>query len=257
MSWPPCSGNEGQRPIKVVDAVRQVKRGGYGLGTGCAGPPHPRPPLMSWRDRRIGRPGSGVRPPLPSHGPVGGSPSALWVPARRPTPVTPPPIVVVAAHSLGGGGGRAPRPHRIARERGREVGPAALWRRHLPPSPLYPLYPLPLLCPHRRPRKCNRREARVQTLQRRTETRQRRPPTMTPSRPCHCRRSGRGRGGWGSDAPCRPHVTRTGPRRASHAGGTGGCGIAAPGTTRGTLDWCQRREVRGSAHCLGWAACAR
>ena len=32
----------GQRPIKVLDAVRPVKRGGYGSGTGCA-PPPPRP----------------------------------------------------------------------------------------------------------------------------------------------------------------------------------------------------------------------
>ena len=30
-------------------------------------------------------------PPLPSHGPVAGSPSALWAPARRPSPVGPRP----------------------------------------------------------------------------------------------------------------------------------------------------------------------
>ena len=82
------------------------------------------------------------------------------------------------------------------------------------------------------------------------------PAAVTPSCPCHRRRSGRGRGGWGSGAPCRPCVMRTGPPRASHAGVTGGCGIAAPGTTKGTLDWCQRREVRTSARCSGWEACA-
>ena len=74
---------------------------------------------------------------------------------------------------------------------------------------------------------------------------------------CTCRRrhSGPERQGWGSDAPCKPCATRTGPPHASHAGGTGGCGIAAPqGTTRGTPDWCLQREVRASARCLGWGA---
>ena len=43
----------------------------------------------------------------------------------------------------------------------------------------------------------------------------------------------RGRGGWGSDAPCRPCATRTGPPRASHAGGTGGAALLLP-APRGT-----------------------
>ena len=95
---------------------------------------------------------------------------------------------------------------------------------------------------------------RARMHRRRTEPRHRRPAAVIPSRPCHRRRSGRERGGWGSDAPCRPCATHTGPPRASHVGGTRGCGIAAPGTTRGTLGWCQRREERGSARCLGWGA---
>ena len=65
--------------------------------------------------------------------------------------------------------------------------------------------------------------------------------TPPPPRSCHCRRSERGRGGWGNDAPCSPCAMRTGPPRASRAGGRGGCGTAAPGTTRSTLSWCQRR----------------
>ena len=47
-------------------------------------------------------------------------------------------------------------------------------------------------------------------------------------------RSGRGAKGWGSrGAPCRPCAMSTGPQRASHAKGTGGCGIAAAATTKG------------------------
>ena len=40
--------------MKVLDAVRRVKRGGYGLGTSYAAPPPPAPgpPLVSWRDGR-------------------------------------------------------------------------------------------------------------------------------------------------------------------------------------------------------------
>ena len=33
-----CVSCGGQRPIKVLDPVRRVKRGGYGLGAGDAGP---------------------------------------------------------------------------------------------------------------------------------------------------------------------------------------------------------------------------
>ena len=48
---------------------------------------------------------------------------------------------------------------------------------------------------------------------------------------CRCRRrgSGRGRGGWGSSAPCSPCATRTGPPRASRAGGTRGYGTVLKG----------------------------
>ena len=52
----------GQGPIKVLDAVRWVKRGGYGPRTGCAAP---HPPLVSRRDGRTGRPGSSVCPLCP------------------------------------------------------------------------------------------------------------------------------------------------------------------------------------------------
>ena len=77
-----------------------------------------------------------------------------------------------------------------------------------------------------------------------------------PPRPRHYRHSGRGRGRWGNGAPCSPCAMRIGPPHASRAGGTGGCGIAALGTTRGTLGRCQRRVVRDSAHSSGWEACA-
>ena len=61
------------------------------------------------------------------------------------------------------------------------------------------------------------------------------------------------------NSACSPCATCTGPRVPRRAGGIvgGGCGIAAPGTTRDTLDWCQWRAVRGSARYSGWEACAR
>ena len=77
-----------QRPIKVLDAVRRVKRGGYGSGAAPPPPPPPAPPLGSRRDGRTEAPGSGVFPHPPSHGPDSGSQSALWTPSRRLTSAT-------------------------------------------------------------------------------------------------------------------------------------------------------------------------
>ena len=80
--------------------------------------------------------------------------------------------------------------------------------------------PLPSpLSPFRRPRRCSRRTTRVRAHWRRTVQRHRRPAALTHSRTCRRPRSGPERGGWGSDAPCRSCVTRTGPPRASHGGG--------------------------------------
>ena len=36
------------KAFKVLDAVRRVKRGGYGSGTGCDPPPRPPPPAHPW-----------------------------------------------------------------------------------------------------------------------------------------------------------------------------------------------------------------
>ena len=48
---------QGQGPIKVLDAVRRVRRGGYGSGAGVTvPPPPPAHPLVSRRDGRTGRP---------------------------------------------------------------------------------------------------------------------------------------------------------------------------------------------------------
>ena len=63
-------------------------------------------------------------------------------------------------------------------------------------------------------------------------------------------RSGQGEKGWGSrDAPCRPCAMSTGPRHASHVGGTGGCGIAAAAITRG-IPGCWG-EDNGACRCRG------
>ena len=40
---------QGQRSIIALDAVRRVKRGGYGSGAGDADPPPPSPPPSPWR----------------------------------------------------------------------------------------------------------------------------------------------------------------------------------------------------------------
>ena len=85
--------------------------------------------------------------------------------------------------------------------------------------------PYPHLCPHRRPRRCSQREMRAWVLRHRTVPRHRRPAAVTPSRPCHHWRGGPGRGGWGSDAPCRPCATRTGPRVQVVQGAPGGAAL--------------------------------
>ena len=107
----------GQGPIKVLDAVRRVRRGGYGLGASCAAPPPPAPhphrgaaaPRKDWAPR--------VRclPPLPSHGRGAGSPNALWAPARRQSPMRPPPHCRRRCPPPWGGGGahRPPSPNSV------------------------------------------------------------------------------------------------------------------------------------------------
>ena len=76
-----------------------------------------------------------------------------------------------------------------------------------------------------------------------------------PPSPPQKRASGRGEKGWGSrGAPCRPCAMSTGPRHASHARGTGGCGIAAAAITRGTPGCLG--EDSGACRCRGGATAA-
>ena len=62
-----------------------------GQGLAAPAPSAPLPTLGVAARRKVCAPLVRGLPPLPSHGPIAGSMSALWVPARRPIPVKPPP----------------------------------------------------------------------------------------------------------------------------------------------------------------------
>ena len=89
--------------------------------------------------------------------------------------------------------------------------------RHQPPPPHYP----PHFRPLRRPRRCSRRETWARVHWRRTMQRHRHRVAVTPSRTCRCRCSGPERGGWGSDAPCRPCDAHSAPACKSCRGHRG------------------------------------
>ena len=125
--WGVISYCGGQGPMKVLDAVQWVRRGGNGLGAGCAAPPPPPPPTHPCC--------RGVTEGLGALGPVS-APSALpWPrcglpkrlvgastapqPCEAPSPLLstlPPPP------APGAGAGRAPAPqpkqHALARTSG-------------------------------------------------------------------------------------------------------------------------------------------
>ena len=108
-----CTINEGKGRLKSWTLCNGLSEGVMGQGLAAPAPPAPHPPLVSRRDGRTERPGSGVCPLRPPMAPLR-VPRAPWGCQRGARALRGPlPIVAVAAPPLGGGGGaeHAQSPH--------------------------------------------------------------------------------------------------------------------------------------------------